>query len=63
MPDDSLTGKSIDEMTEDEKFYRAEVHLMEGGQDYDIMGWNEEQVVGDILNQYENHLHFLHTVR
>ena len=63
MPDDSLTGKSLDEMTEDETFYRAEVHLMEGGQDYDIMGWNEAQVVGDILNQYENHLHFLHTVR
>ena len=63
MPDDSLTGKSLDEMSDDEIFYRAEVHLMEGGQDYDIMGWSEDQVVVDILNQYENHLHFLHTVR
>ena len=63
MPDQSLSGKSLSEMGEHETFYRAEVHLAEGGQDYDIMGWTEEQVVVDILNQYEDHLHFLHTVR
>jgi choline/glycine/proline betaine transport protein len=45
------------------EFFRAEVHLAEGGQDYDVMGWSEEQVIVDILNQYEDHLHFLHTVR
>ncbi len=63
LPDESLTGKSMDELNDQEKFYRAEVHLAEGGQDYCIMGWSEEQVVVDILNQYETHLHFLHTVR
>lgn len=63
MPDQSLARKAMAEMASDETFYRAEVHLMEGGQDYDIMGWTEEQVVADILNQYENHLHFLHMVR
>ena len=40
-----------------------EVHLAEGGQDYDVMGWSQEQIIVDILNQYEDHLHFLHTVR
>lgn len=63
MPDESLAGKALEEMTDSERFFRAEVHLAEGGQDYDIMGWTADQVVVDILNQYENHLHFLHTVR
>jgi choline/glycine/proline betaine transport protein len=63
LPDESLAGKSMEDMVEQEKFWRAEVHLAEGGQDYDIMGWTQEQVVMDIVNQYETHLHFLHTVR
>ena len=25
------------------------------------MGWSQEQIIVDILNQYEDHLHFLHT--
>lgn len=29
----------------------------------DVMGWSQEQIIVDILNQYEDHLHFLHTVR
>jgi choline/glycine/proline betaine transport protein len=61
MPDASLSaGTSGDKAA---TFYRAEVHLKEGGQDYDVMGWSQEQVIVDILNQYEDHLHFLHTVR
>ena len=63
LPDQSLSGKSLESMHQDEIFYRAEVHLIEGGQDYDIMGWSQEQVVLDMLNQYETHLQFLHTVR
>ncbi len=45
------------------KYYRAEVHLREGGQDYDIMGWSKADVIGDVLDQYEKHMHFLHAVR
>ncbi len=45
------------------KFYRAEVHFKEGGQDYDIMGWSKSDVIHDVIDQYERHLHFLHTVR
>ncbi|RUO32869.1 BCCT family transporter [Aliidiomarina sanyensis] len=45
------------------KFFRAEVHLREGGQDYDIYGWSKDQVIGDILQQYEKHWYFLDAVR
>ncbi len=45
------------------KYYRAEVHLAEGGQHYDIMGYTKEQVIGDILQQYDKHMHFLHLAR
>ncbi len=49
---------------EDERqYFRAEVHLKEGGQDYDLMGWSRDDVIGDIIDQYEKHLHFLHIVR
>ena len=44
-------------------YFRAEVHLKEGGQNYDVMGWSREGVIGDILDQYEKHMHFLHMVR
>ena len=65
LPDASIAA-AIDTTTDKGSapgFFRAEVHLAEGGQDYDVMGWSEEQVIVDILNQYEDHLHFLHTVR
>ncbi len=44
-------------------YYRAEVHLQEGGQDYDIMDWQVDDIIQDIIDQYERHLHFLHVVR
>lgn len=49
--------------SDDRKYFRAEVHLMEGGQDYDIMGWTKSEVIEDIIDQYEHHMHFLHVVR
>ncbi len=45
------------------KHYRAEVHLREGSQDYDIMGWSKHDVINDVLDQYERHMHFLSAVR
>ncbi|AHL75348.1 choline transporter [Stutzerimonas stutzeri] len=48
---------------EEMQYYRAEVYLKEGGQDYDLMGWKKDEVIGDILDQYEKHMHFLHMVR
>ncbi len=51
------------EDTQERKYFRAEVHLREGGQDYDVMGWSRDGVIGDILDQYERHRHYLHVVR
>jgi len=52
------------EADEDEQsYYRAEVHLVEGGQDYDIMGWSKTAVINNIIDQYHKHLHFLHLLR
>ena len=50
--------------TDDEQsYYRAEVHLREGGQDYDVMGWSTHAVINDIIDQYHKHQHFLHLMR
>ncbi|KAB0495769.1 choline BCCT transporter BetT [Pseudomonas vancouverensis] len=59
----SFIMRDTEDGTDARKYFRAEVHLREGGQDYDIMGWSREDVIGDILDQYERHLHFLHVVR
>lgn len=44
-------------------YFRAEVHLNEGGQDYDIMNWSKEGIINDIIDQYHKHLHFLNQLR
>ncbi|WP_149194342.1 BCCT family transporter [Luteimonas suaedae] len=49
--------------TEEIRYFRAEVHLSEGGQDYDIMGWHKDELIHDVLDQYQRHMHFLHIVR
>lgn len=45
------------------QFYQAEVFLKEGGQNYDVMDWSKEDLLQDIIDQYERHLHFLSVVR
>ncbi|UNK42080.1 choline BCCT transporter BetT [Luteimonas sp. S4-F44] len=46
-----------------DRYYRAEVHLREGGQDYDVMGWRRDELIHDVLDQYQRHIHFLNVVR
>ena len=53
----------IDEDEDEQSYYRAEVHLGEGGQDYDIMGWSKTAVINNVIDQYHKHLHFLHLLR
>ena len=48
---------------DEQSYYRAEVHLVEGGQDYDIMGWSKTAVINNIIDQYHKHRHFLHLIR
>lgn len=63
MPDERTVGEAIASMADEDRFFRAEVHLAQGGQDYCIMGWSREQITHDVLNHYENHLQFLHSLR
>ncbi|MFK7872567.1 MAG: BCCT family transporter [Oligoflexales bacterium] len=44
-------------------YYRAEIFLKEGGQNYDVMGYSEDQIISDVLDQYEKHVHFLSMIR
>jgi choline/glycine/proline betaine transport protein len=43
-----------------EQYYRAEVFLRRGGQHYDIYGYDQADIISDILDQFEKYLHFLH---
>ena len=47
-------------VNEDNYYYRAEVFLREGSQYYDIMGYSKEQIIADIISQYEKHMYYLH---
>lgn len=53
------SGESTEE---DELYYCAIVYLIEGGQDYDIMGWDKESIRNDVVDQYEKHMHFMHLI-
>ncbi|WP_263010538.1 MULTISPECIES: choline transporter BetT [unclassified Pseudomonas] len=61
-PSFALAGLGTQEL-KNRRYYRAEVHLSEGSQDYDLVGYSKEQIINDILDQYERHLQFLHMVR
>ena len=42
-----------------DSYYRIEVFSQEGSHGYDLMGLTREQLIGDVLDQYEAHLAFL----
>ena len=42
-----------------EQYYRMEVFSQEGSHGYDLMGCTREQIICDVLDQYEIHLSFL----
>ncbi len=44
----------------EEFYYRAEVFLRRGGQTYDVYGYDQQELIGDILDHFEKYLHFLH---
>ncbi|WP_237055086.1 BCCT family transporter [Microbulbifer sediminum] len=65
-PDATNADQVLDDTHDDgspDTYFRAEVHLYEGGQDYDAMGWTKDQLLTDMVSQYERHLQFLHTLR
>lgn len=54
--------KNEEDREEDEFYYCAIVYLIEGGQDYNIMGWDKESIRNDVVDQYEKHMHFMHLI-
>ena len=44
-------------------YYRLETFLLEGSLGNDLMDYSKEQVITDILDQYERHLNFIHLHR
>ncbi|WP_116040849.1 choline BCCT transporter BetT [Amycolatopsis palatopharyngis] len=50
---------AVGSLSTQDTYYRFEVYLTEGGQDYDVLGYSKDQLIGDILDQYERHLEFL----
>lgn len=43
-------------------YCRAEVFLLNGGQDYNVYGYTKEQVLVDAIAQYEKHFQYLHSL-
>ncbi|MDI5934547.1 choline BCCT transporter BetT [Halomonas sp. M4R5S39] len=44
---------------DDDYYVRLDVYLAEGGTGQDLNGYTRGQVIGDVLSEYERHLHFL----
>ncbi|MGO1247124.1 MAG: BCCT family transporter [Oceanisphaera sp.] len=58
MPD--FAFPETEEVASDDHYYRAEVFLRRGGQAYDVYGYDQQDIISDILDQFEKYLHFLH---
>lgn len=60
----TLPDYAYPEMVRDESkdyhYFRAEVFLRRGGQSYDVYGYDQQDIIRDILDQFEKHLLFLH---
>ncbi|AIT08838.1 choline transporter [Candidatus Francisella endociliophora] len=56
----SVMLRSYQSKPEEQDYHRVEVLLSHGGQYYDIMGYSRDQVIADIVTQYDKHLHYLH---
>lgn len=63
MVEHKLPDYAFPEMTHgrdsDKVYYRAEVFLRLGGQSYDIYGFDQHDIIIDILDKFEKHLIFL----
>jgi choline/glycine/proline betaine transport protein len=44
------------------RFYRAEVYQSEGGDPYDVISYSQDQLITDVITQYDRHRYYLHMV-
>lgn len=54
------TDQASEPGDEPPQYCRAEVFLRRGGQSYDVYGFDIQDLITDILDQFEKYLHFLH---
>lgn len=57
-PQFAMTGDKTDKR--EREYYRAEVFLRQGGQAYDLYGYEPNDIINDVINQFENYLQFMH---
>jgi choline/glycine/proline betaine transport protein len=53
------SSESPEDDEERTRYYRAEVYLYNGSQEYDLMGFSPEQITRDVLDQFESHRQLL----
>jgi choline/glycine/proline betaine transport protein len=56
----SVAFPKLPRRDQEKTYWRAEVHLNEGPQEYDVAGYTLEQLTGDLLAQFEMHMQWLH---
>lgn len=62
IPNFGLQNPPQAEAADTESYYRAEVHLHEGGQGYDVLAYSREQLIADVLSHFRKHMHMLHVI-
>lgn len=55
-----LPEYALNDAGERENYYRAEVFLRQGGQSYNLYGYESADIINDVINQFENYLYFRH---
>lgn len=56
----SVAFPELPRRDQEKTYWRAEVHLNEGPQEYDVAGYTLEQLTGDLLAQFEMHMQWMH---
>ena len=56
----SVAFPKLPRRDQEKTYWRAEVYLKEGPQQYDVAGYTLEQLTGDLLAQFEMHMQLLH---
>jgi len=56
----SVAFPKLPRRDQEKTYWRAEVHLMEGPQNYDAAGYTIEQLTSDLLAQFDMHMQSLH---
>lgn len=56
----SVAFPKLPRRDQEKTYWRAEVHLIEGPQNYDVAGYSIEQLTSDLFAQFETHMQYLH---